>query len=320
MANIKVKLEAFATEADVNEVLKKVKDNVPPEHANNATVIRDANGKAIGVDVGLPPAVTENDRSNAVAAIAANPGAASVSAYPIEESYDFNALTPGEAVTSFGTKMLWSRNTYPYNVGTLKAAEASETISGSGSALICAGPGMTMPSGGYPPTALVQRTSSGLVTTAQSMDLSKYIGYDLQFDLRISTAGADGATSESKVVTILSAGYPMVASYLRTGSMGENWILKVSGDYVDTELVNTQPIRIKAKYDLNGIWSIAAHNVSTDALLAQDSHDVGYVKPLYDLRIATGVVSTYPYPGSLVQKGFIIDNLIAKILGGEEQL
>lgn len=136
MPVIKTKLDPLlASEQTVTELVQAAAAAAPGT-IPKATVTRDANGRLVSVDVGLPTSVAANDLETAAAAINNNRGVATAKAFPALVINPLDTLVQDQVYTELeGGITLPTFTGFGLHASNWQGAAPDESFSGTGSAL-----------------------------------------------------------------------------------------------------------------------------------------------------------------------------------------
>lgn len=312
MAKIEVKLDVTATEATIAEVEMAAQAQIPPEFAQNATVTRDPQGKAISVAVNLPSEVAAVDLDNATQAIKNSPGVGQATPFPLVHDSNFDSqpalnattgcITSGDIemcaspFSGAGLLSKWSDTVFPHAEG----ESGTEGIK-----LVPLTSAFASGSGPYHYSV----NGSLLVSANQPLaSLSEIRAFEIEFDIRrnslnngAATNAGDTSTSNAWSLRPSLAFGPTQNGFALShdSAVGPNWTAKLlkstppGGPAADTGVVPLDNwLHVKCTWDQSGTMTMVAGaaniSVTNFTLAASAVHQEFSLRDLHSATTLNG--------------------------------
>lgn len=309
MPKVKVLLESFSSEADIEAAVAAANAATPAGiSAQKAQVIRDAAGKAVTVEVGLPMETSPANLAAATNAINANFGVASALGFPNENSTgDFESIAADQDIT--GTLLAGLGATFSVEADKNLAWDGStnaEAITGNRSLRIA-------------PTAATAAAQSYFYQSrmkwfAADNGLTEFRSYVLSFtasllDTRNGASLALGdSLSNPSIIGAQGLSLRARGNWLVDPTKWNYYIPGVSGFKAST-LAHTEPIKFKTTIDaVLGINKVEYFDINNN-LLDSGILDFGFAPVRSDLMINCVTDERFTTSAGRQISGFMLDDI-----------
>lgn len=336
MPSIKTSVYSFAGESVVQDILNAANASTPPNVIPQATVNRDANGKVISVDVGLPVDIAKADFDAAMIALSNTPGVAQTQPAGVDVfNSDCNGLTTDTVYTSLtdgGGKTCALTNVLPnpsYGADVWQGGHASESVGGTGSCLRLtdtSSTGLQIGPSDWSHIMYGQITFDG-----PTNGLSSFNAFEVQFDIKYSatitnsggsvTTAGHGDTFEFMEARIYLPSFGPSA-YAALGTFTDTPPETFLGTYVNlpggvtvpTGVQSNAYCRVLVRQEASGLTTFKAAATGSTPVLLQ-SANAGFSPMINSLLVVILTEDRMNSSAALNnQRPVMIDNVIFRML------
>lgn len=309
MPKIKVLMDSFAGESDIDTAISAANAATPADvNPQKALVNRDANGKLVSVEVGLPPEVDAAGLAAATAAINANVGVAKAEGFPNENSAgNFEGLAADQDITG----------TLYADLGATFSVEAGKNLLWDGCAdaeKITGTRSLRIAPAAPTPAASSYFYQSRMKWFAADNGLVDFRSYSLSFtasllDVRNAAPLALGdSLSNPSIIGAQGLSLRARGNWLADPTKWNYYIPGVEGFKAST-LAHTEPIKFKTTIDaVLGINKVEYFDIN-DNPLDSGILDFGFAPVRSDLMINCVTDERFGSSASRQISGFLLDDI-----------